>query len=140
MSYGDVRFEFENGHRRYIPNPYDTYNGEEEEGSECGRYCEICGKFISDGEDYSGICEDCIEENSTLYNLIRAGEEETSDVTINGFLASAFSSSEINEILEKAFCEMLTLLPQKAKGIIKDYVNADKDYFAETVLFNLKRG
>ena len=112
-------------------DPEDEYEDEP-------KSCRICGEeFLPDvWGDYpleDGVCRNCIEENATLPNLKAAGDYCKEDPDINGFFAFAFSPSEIDEILEEKFKELLLLNPDKAKKIIFEYIDREPDYFAQFV-------
>ena len=137
MSYGDCRFEFDGGGYVYTPNPYETYDPEDEYEAEAEE-CRICGEeFYPDmWGDYpleDGVCRSCIEENATLPNLTAAGDFSKDDPEINGFFAFAFSPSEIDKILEEKFKEMLLHNPDKAKKIIFEYIDNDPGYFPQFI-------
>ena len=67
--------------------------------------CEECGDWAS--ELYSGVCDDCLENNATVANAERFGEEERTYVSINGLYARVFSQDQINHILKVTLNEML---------------------------------
>ena len=62
--------------------------------------------------------------------LLELGEEDSKEIEINGFLRSAFSVSEIEEILTR---ELLSLPPSYLDRERREYIDTDKGWFAETL-------
>lgn len=94
--------------------------------------CAVCGGFC---EEVLGLCQDCLNKLTTEETCLEIGDENLEDVRVNGFLASAFSEDEINEILlEHLRKDVLKL--DKAKLEYRDY---DEYYFAEWVREKWKR-
>lgn len=96
--------------------------GELEEATECV----VCGGWSS--ED-TGICDDCLGKLTTDENCLDIGEENLEKIKINGFLYSAFTEDEINNIL----WEKLKSDPIKLEEVKVTYRDYDKYYFAEWV-------
>ena len=101
---------------------------------EQGELCEVCGKFFSsefgDDEGREGICDGCLDGLLSVETLLELGEEGRAEIEINGFLRSAFSVSEIEEILTR---ELLSLPPSYLDRERREYIDTDKDWFAETL-------
>ena len=99
-----------------------------------GELCEVCGKFFSsefgDDEGREGICDGCLDGFLSVETLLELGEEDREEIEINGFLRSAFSVSEIEEILTR---ELLSLPPSYLDRERREYIDTDKDWFAETL-------
>ena len=92
---------------------YDDYNyplEDCEEFDECdcgGRFveaikCEICGDFYPEDEVHGCMCKDCIEDE--IYGkeyeyALEIGEDNKTDVYINGLIPSLLKPEEINKIL-----------------------------------------
>lgn len=87
--------------------------------------CQICGEAIK--KDGNPLCEDCVDYFSTTENALEMGQDEMTEISINGFLASVFKDSEIYEILLKEFENMPENLKKK---YAKDYCNEDSWHFA----------
>lgn len=66
----------------------------------------------------------------SVETLLELGEEDRAEIKINGFLRSAFSVSEIEEILTR---ELLSLPPSYLDRERREYIDTDKDWFAETL-------
>lgn len=107
----------------------------EEEIDECcscgGEYvraskCKICGEWF-DNEDLYGICEGCLEEYETVGTALEIGENDTTSVEINGFVASVLSAEQINKILAKWVEENFT---DHSRDVVK-YCEEDKAYFSD---------
>jgi predicted amidophosphoribosyltransferase len=61
--------------------------------------CKICGEYFTEDELENGVCDECIYEHDTDHELCyRLGEKSIELVSINSFLASAFTEAQINEI------------------------------------------
>ncbi len=125
-------------HREYMGEchgtpAYDTF----QDNCSCGgdyeeaRQCNGCGEWFLDDELTNGYCQDCLEEEMTYENAIKCGSENEESVAINGFLASCFDSSEIEEILLKTLNETKELMPSSVDEYVKTYCKDDLYYFAE---------
>lgn len=107
----------------------------EGECSHCGgalveaKVCPVCKVTYINGET-EFMCTNCVEDNSTFENAKGMGAEVEDKVRINGLWSFAFTSCEINEILEKAFKEMPEELQKK---YIKEYCEEDTSYLADFV-------
>jgi hypothetical protein len=97
---------------RYSSRDYDNYSPDDcEEFDECdcgGRFveaikCEICGDLYPEDEVHGGnMCRDCIENeiNGKEYEYaLEIGEDNKTDVYINGLIPSLLTPEEINKIL-----------------------------------------
>ena len=91
--------------------------------------CIICGNVLKD-EDYS-ICDNCIQNNITLDNLLSLGKEWTEEITINGFLASYFRGyiEELEDILLEAIRQKYEQEPNVLEKSMKEYFDFDRDCF-----------
>ena len=92
-------------------NSYDDFelaDGEQIEYCECGgkfveaKRCVACAEYYPIDELKSNVCEYCLDEHSESspyqYGL-EIGEDNKTDVYINGLIPSLFSAEEINKIL-----------------------------------------
>lgn len=93
--------------------------------------CRVCGEYhipaprgYDDVQMYEGICEKCLCEASVETCVKIARCEGSHLVEINAFLATAFTSEEIEDIL----IEALKRSPRKA---VTDYALGDPEWFAE---------
>lgn len=93
--------------------------------------CKECDEWFTDDELINGYCKECLEEEMTYENAIKCGSENEESVAINGFIASCFDSSEIEEILLKTLNETKELIPSKIDEYVKTYCKDDLYYFAE---------
>ena len=91
------------------------------------KQCVICGDWVRD--DAWNICDECLEEQCNKDNCLEIGEENPTDVEINGFLASSFAAEEIDKIL----LEALMNDPDRMKDAIEKYAVDDMLYFSEWV-------
>ena len=114
---------------------YETFAGCPRcgEAFEEAHECKGCGKyFLSDelfGNVTEGYCADCLEDYrydfETCYEL---SDDEGETVEINSFLASMFSTSEINEILFEALYERNKFSGKPVD--CKSFIDEDRDWFA----------
>lgn len=84
------------------------------------------------GSELEWICEECLKKTSLDETVAVGNMDATHLVRINAFLASAFTASEIEDILIDA----LKKNPTKA---IEKYVTGDPDWFAGA-LDDIKNG
>ena len=96
--------------------------------------CKVCGEWFDDEHHYH-ICESCLDDNKTLEMALAIGEENETDVYINGFAKSLLGDKKINEILVEYIKANYTT--ETAKKAIGDYCDEDKSYFAEWVEYDL---
>lgn len=89
--------------------------------------CTICGEWIKDGD--WDICEECLEKEKTKDNCFEIGKENEETFNINGFIFSAFSKDEIEQILLK----YLENDEQKMKKAVQEYCEYDMSYFVDWV-------
>ena len=92
--------------------------------------CKICGEWFDDSEK-NHICESCLDKNKTLETALAIGEENETDVYINGFAKSLLGDKKINEILVEYIKANYTT--ETAKKAINEYCDEDKPYFADWV-------
>ena len=93
--------------------------------------CKICGEHYTDDELTSGVCDECIYEHDTDHELCyRLGEKSTESVSINSFLASAFTEEQINEILYHRLKEISRITNISCY----DFIESDKSWFAERLI------
>lgn len=93
--------------------------------------CKICGEYFTEDELTSGVCDDCIYQHDTDHELCyRLGEKSTESVSINSFLASAFTDEQINEILYHRLKEISRITNINCY----DYIESDKGWFAEQLI------
>lgn len=92
--------------------------------------CKVCGDYFYDEYNYH-ICDDCLDNNKTLDTALAIGEENTTDVYINGFVKTLLGDKRINQILvdyvRKTYTDSLI------KKHIVNYCDEDKIFFAEWV-------
>lgn len=92
--------------------------------------CDICGEAYVASEVREGVCDCCVQKYGndieTCYRI--SGDEcDKESVKLNGFLAWAFSDSDIEAILYEA----LENEQKKTHTRIdcKDYINSDRGWF-----------
>lgn len=107
-------------YEEYCPNCGSDFFEEAEQ-------CEICGDWHAVGYLNGGVCESCMEKQSTIENALAWGEEDTAGVELNGFLAWAFSPSEIEEVLKNELMKNEDL----AKKYAHQFCFDDPDAFAQ---------
>lgn len=99
--------------------------------------CEICGEWFDNEENpFVHICDKCFEENKTLEKLLIVGEENTTDVYINGFVKTLLGDKKINDILVEYVRRNYT--DKSAYDKITEYVDEDKIYFADWCISQVK--
>jgi predicted Zn-ribbon and HTH transcriptional regulator len=124
----------------YVFEEEEASNWVEEHGEEnCGcprckgefeeaARCKICGEwFLDNGIDE--VCEECKEQNLTYSNALKVGDKEKQTVEINGFMASVYSISEINDILQRDY--------ERAHKTVLSSMNIDIRYYLEQNLSEL---
>ena len=92
--------------------------------------CKACGEYFYDESNYK-VCDDCLDKNKTLETALAIGEENTTDVYINGFVKDVLGDKRINEILVQYIRD--TYNDELLKKRIKDFCEEDEIYFAEWV-------
>jgi predicted nucleotidyltransferase len=102
---------------------------------EKAKECEICGDYIK--ESGIDICEKCLEDYKTLDIVLEIGADYEEALSLNGFLASAFTKEEIELILIDTLNNNEKERMDKA---IKKYINDDVDYFGRHVEKKWKEG
>lgn len=109
----------------------------EEEYEETVSCCKCFSEHL-ESELISGMCEDCIEslyrcDYETCYNVAKVGKEKKK-IEINGFLATMFEPSAIEEILYKALKESAEIKAYFNEYIdCWEYINEDISWFVEEV-------
>ena len=88
--------------------------------------CNVCGEWF-DNTDLNGVCEGCLEEYETVGEALEIGENDTTSVDINGFVASVLSVEQINKILCKWVEENFI---DHSKDVVK-YCEENKAYFSD---------
>ena len=98
--------------------------------------CKICGEWFDDSDKYH-ICESCLDNAKTLETALAIGEENTTDVYINGFVKTLLGDKRINEILvdyvRKTYTDSII------KKRIVDYCEEEPIYFAEWVEYEAEQ-
>lgn len=93
--------------------------------------CRICGQYFTEDELSGGVCDECIYEHDTDHELCyRLGEKSTELVSINSFLASAFTVEQINEILYHRLKEISRITNISCYN----FIDSDKSWFAEQLI------
>lgn len=91
--------------------------------------CDDCGLWVDPSELYCGKCRDCIDrEAEDIEQVKQYGDHTKVEVEINALYYMTFSTSEIDELLAKAFAE---LPKEKQKQYCHDLVDDDPYDFAE---------
>lgn len=99
--------------------------------------CKGCGRyFLSDelfGDVTEGYCADCLEDYrydfETCYEI---SDDDGETVEINSFLASMFTTPEINSILFEALYERNKFSGKPVD--CKEFIDDDREWFAEKLL------
>lgn len=64
--------------------------------------CAECSEWVNEENLVNGLCAGCIKKHANEYETVKAhGADRKEAVEINGLFAWAFTSSEIEEILER---------------------------------------
>jgi hypothetical protein len=92
--------------------------------------CRVCDDYFYDENDYK-VCDDCLDKNKTLETALAIGEENTTDVYVNGFVKTLLGDKRINDILVEYVRKTYT--DSIIKKRIVDYCEEDPIYFAEWV-------
>lgn len=104
----------------------------------CGSYefdevemCRKCGEFFDEYNINGGICWDCLKKYAKdLDTVLKVGEKEKTNISINGFLGWFFTEEEIEEILLRELKDI-----EKIKGFDDlGFIDSDPDRFAEQIL------
>ena len=83
--------------------------------------CERCGEFTA---EYNDLCLNCYDEYKTLDSVLEIGAEWEENVSLNGFLLSAFTKEEIECVLLYALKEH-----KNVKHFVDKYCEDDIEYF-----------
>ncbi len=92
--------------------------------------CAICDEWCNPDDLYGGVCESCLDNNVDADNALQLGDENKEKIEINGFLAQAFSESEIESILKSKLNNNKSFYHND----IKNYCLGDKDCFGEMLV------
>ena len=127
---------YENNEVEYNPNEGlngdypDVFNTIYVENCDCGgalveaKECHCCGEWISaNGYDY---CKDCLEEHKNLDTMLEIGADWENNISLNGFLTSAFTKEDIEQILIDA---LKNGEKEKLVKAINKYCEEDIEYF-----------
>lgn len=100
-------------------------NGDLFEIGEDKETCSYCGEETDElyGCRKDQYCKNCLRQLATLEIANEMGERYSEEVTINGFLANAFSEEEINEILLR---ELKNASAETQKKSAENYCIGDK--------------
>lgn len=96
-----------------------------------GKKCSLCDEYYDPDKLEGGVCEYCLEQEATLENAIRFGDDNQEEIAINGYLARSFTNTQIEEILTKHLVEAQKITPAKINQEAKDYCLDDKSCFGE---------
>jgi hypothetical protein len=92
--------------------------------------CKVCGEYFYDENNYK-VCDDCLDKSKTLDTALAIGEENTTDVYVNGFAKTVLGDKRINEIIVDYIRKHYD--DSTLKKLITKYCDEDKAYFAEWV-------
>ena len=92
-----VKYQYNKSVRMYDEDAACPNCGSED--FEQAGHCLKCGEDFSLDEMVGSVCKECVEKAQTFDNALKYGEVRKAAVELNGFIAYAFSASEINEIL-----------------------------------------
>lgn len=92
--------------------------------------CKVCGEWFSEDDLCYDVCDDCRKAYATVSYALEQGKNDTTTVTINGFVADALTEEEINRILAKWMTENFT----DGSKVVVDYLNNDEEYYAERLI------
>lgn len=96
-----------------------------------GEKCYQCQEYFDPDKLEGGVCENCLEQEATFDNAIKLGDENQEEIAINGYLASSFTTTQIEEVLTKHLIEAQKITPAKINKEAKDYCLDDKSCFGE---------
>lgn len=97
--------------------------------------CKECGCWYTEDELFSGLCENCVNEyKNDITTCYEIGAKSLERIEINSFLAEIFSKHEIEEILFRELKESDKIKPVDCSN----YINADKEWFAEMLTKEVK--
>lgn len=97
--------------------------------------CDVCGEYFveddSNGYD-SHVCPDCLDETAYDWHFMRQlGEVNPVNIEINGFLASQFSVSEIEDLMWNALREVTKIRSVNGKDFVKKHSDEAADLYVE---------
>lgn len=91
--------------------------------------CELCGEWHVADKVHNGVCDDCLQKAETMGNVVAFGNTDKQEVELNGFLAWAFTPSEIEDILINELLKSKDL----ANNYMHNYVMNDPYMFARHI-------
>lgn len=98
--------------------------------------CKICENDYLEDELYGGVCEDCIDgykyDFKTCFEI---GKNDNVEIELNGFLAAAFSSEDIERILMRSLEEESKVRPINCTP----WISENKDWFGKMLLEKYKK-
>lgn len=115
-----------------VSDDYCECGGDYVEAVEC---C-ICGEIVPECETENGICNECIESESTEGNILHFAETlESEDIHINPLIAYMFSSEDIEAEMKKIMCQKIAkegfIGRHKTLKMLKDFAAENKAEFAD---------
>lgn len=93
--------------------------------------CDECGRWEAPEDIYHGICSDCLLDRAAdIRGMLEYGRYAADTVHVNAIFAKAFSETQIDDILGRAFVNlMLTDMKKAAEDVITD----DPEHFARFI-------
>lgn len=94
--------------------------------------CPICEREYDEEDMMWSVCDSCLFAAETYENALAWGNEEKKEIEINGFLAYAFTSDQIEEVLREKLDEYGNITIDRArKSYAEEYCYDDKSAFAD---------
>lgn len=99
--------------------------------------CDNCNEWTApihlhtDKAKDNGVCEDCIEKNATVDNMIKFGGHETVKIAVNGYFVALLGVDQINNILNAFVNDTAPIVEKRQKAI--DYANENQDEFGDYI-------
>lgn len=102
------------------------------EGYEEASICEFCNEIYSENKLHGGMCDDCLElyydHPKECYEVAKkSGEKE--EIKLNLFLTYSLTIEQMEQILLEHI-----ISSEDKKKICKEFIDEDKDWFAENAL------
>lgn len=96
--------------------------------------CEVCGKECLKEELSGGVCEDCIDERRSDFDVCyKISVGETATITINALIATLLEECDIEQIL-------IDYIKSRLKQVdCSDFINSDPDWFGERLAKEVRR-
>lgn len=95
--------------------------------------CDECGKWAAPEKLYHGICMDCLlDRAANTRDMLEYGSFITSTVHVNALYSKVWSETQIDDILGRAFVNLMQNDMQKAA---EDVITDDPEYFARYIKF-----